>query len=158
VKTLIIIFITILSTFSLASAQKISVEKRGKNDVYTSNVSKKLSYKELSVKMKSNEEAYKLISQARANSNFIKGAGFVGGFLIGWPIGTFLRGDDPKWAMAGAGLGVILITAPLAKGVREKTKEAVDIYNNSLGFDYQEDKPQFYVVTNKNGIGLSMKF
>ena len=52
----------------------------------------------------------------KANTNFwtYYSLSYIGGAVIGWPIGTAIGGGNPDWNLALAGGGFILISIPFA--------------------------------------------
>lgn len=57
----------------------------------------------------------------------------VGGFLMGWPIGGALAGEDsPQWGMAYAGGGAVLASVPLLLLSQSSLKKAVRAHNAAL--------------------------
>lgn len=83
--------------------------------------------------MKPVPEAYAAYKKAKSNYNGAQVMGFVGGFLIGWPLGTAIGGGDPEWGLAAAGAGVLLLSIPLSKGYSKNARNAVSIYNAQTG-------------------------
>ena len=79
-----------------------------------------------------NPEAHKLMRKARTNVTVAGVLGFAGGFLIGFPLGTAIGGGKPKWALAGAGAGLLLTSVPFSLAYSKQAKNAVNIYNNGL--------------------------
>ena len=45
--------------------------------------------------------------------------GGIGGFLVGWTLGTALGGGDPDWTVAGVGAGFIALSIPFAIKVKK---------------------------------------
>lgn len=78
-------------------------------------------------------EAYTAYKKAKSNYNGAQVLGFIGGALIGWPLGTALAGGDPEWGLAAAGAGVLLISIPLNNGYSKNIRNAVSIYNAESG-------------------------
>ena len=78
--------------------------------------------------MQYNQEAYNEFKKAKSSYDAVQVVGFVGGFLIEWPVGTALRGGDPQWGLAGVGAGLILISIPLSSGFSTHAIKAVEIY------------------------------
>ena len=81
--------------------------------------------------MQSNEEAYKLALKGKSGYSTGNVLGFIGGFMIGWPIGAAIGGGDPNWAIAGGGAAVLVIAIPVMSSASKKLKEAVDIYEGT---------------------------
>jgi hypothetical protein len=108
----------------------------------------------LQQKFETSPEALALVNQAKSQYGTANVLGFVGGFLIGWPIGTAIGGGEPAWALAGAGAGILAVAIPINSSANKKVKQAVDIYNgglNSTGTAYLK-------LSGGNGLGLTLVF
>ncbi|HEY3405176.1 MAG TPA: hypothetical protein VGK59_17450 [Ohtaekwangia sp.] len=81
--------------------------------------------------MKDNPEAYAEFKKAKTNYDAGSAFAFVGGFLIGWPLGTAIGGGDPEWGLAAAGAGVLLFTIPFNSGFKKHARNAITIYNGT---------------------------
>ena len=111
------------------------------------------------VAMKSNSEALKLMKKAKSNYNFGLILGGLGGGLIGYPIGTSLGGGDPNWTLAGVGAALVIISIPINTSINKNTQQAIELYNSSLDTtSFYNFKPEFTIIGNTNGIGISMSF
>jgi len=118
---------------------------------------RKLSPKALLGITYSNLEAYKEMQIAKRNSDASGVISFIGGFLIGWPIGTALSGGEPEWKLAGIGAALIAITIPMTTAYRKHTIKAVHIYNDGLKeIGYNQTELKLNLVS--NGIGIKMTF
>jgi len=155
---------TILTlTFALAiltfcNAQQIEMEKVFGGYKYTQNGTV-MKMKDLLKTMESNQQAFDLIKKAQSNNTVASIFGGAGGFLVGWTIGTSLGGGDANWTLAGVGAGLIVIAIPFSSGANKNAKQAVELYNSSLNStSFYEFKPEFKIIGNGNGIGLSMNF
>ncbi|GGF26723.1 hypothetical protein [Echinicola rosea] len=154
-KTILTLIIT-LAVSALCSAQRIESQKVFGGYQYTLN-GQPISLKHMTIAMESNPEAFDLIKKARANTTIASIFGFAGGALIGWPIGTAIGGEEPNWALAGIGAGLIAVAIPISSSANKKTNQAIEIYNSNL-YSSGYFKPEFKFLTNKNGIGLAMSF
>ena len=105
----------------------------------------------------SNPEAYQEMKRAKSNHSLANVMGFIGGGLIGWPIGTAIGGGEPKWVLAGAGAVVLFFAIPLSTGYNKRSKSAVEIYNSGLA-QSQLKSPSFTLASTQNGIGLLISF
>ena len=85
---------------------------------------------EVQDRMKIVPEAFQEFKKAKSNYDAAQVLGFVGGFLIGWPLGTALGGGDPQWGLAGGGAALLLATIPLHRGYKKHAKSALTIYNS----------------------------
>ncbi len=156
-KALLTLTIIIVS-ITISNAQKISIEKTFGGLKFTQS-GKDLTMNELVSTMKSNQNSYKLIKSANSNNLLAQVIGGIGGGLIGYPIGTAIGGGKPNWTLAGIGAGLVGISIPISSNVTRKAKKAVEIYNSSLNPTTSTNfNPNFKILTNSNGIGLSMNF
>jgi len=72
------------------------------------------------------------IKKARTNSIIAGVFGFIGGVLIGWPVGEAIAGvEKPKWYLAGIGGGIIIATIPFSMDGVKSTKAAVKSFNKN---------------------------
>ena len=156
-KTILTLLIA-LATLTFCNAQKIEIEKIFGGYKYTQN-GVQMTLKEMAKAMESNPEAFGIIKKAQSDTILSSIIGSAGGFLIGWPLGTALGGEDPDWSLAGIGAGLVLIGIPISTSATKKTKQAVELYNSSLNStSFNSFKPEFKVVADKNGIGISVNF
>jgi outer membrane lipoprotein SlyB len=154
----ILTLIFALATITFCNAQKIEMEKVFGGYTYTQN-GNQMTMKDLVKTMESNKQAFDLIKKAQSNNTLASIIGFAGGGLIGWPIGTAVGGGDANWTLAGIGAGLVAIGIPISSSVNKKAKQAVELYNSSLNStSFYEFKPEFKILANGNGIGLSINF
>ncbi|WP_396602114.1 hypothetical protein [Algibacter sp. R77976] len=153
----LILVITLLLT-SFVNAQKIDTEKVFGGYKYTYN-DELISIGDLASIIESNTNAFKLIKKGRTNRSLSGVLGFAGGALVGWPIGNSLGGGDPNWTMAGIGAGLIIVAIPISSKANKKINQAVELYNASLNATSSTTfKPEFKIIANGTGFGLSMNF
>ncbi|CAA0234271.1 hypothetical protein [Tenacibaculum maritimum] len=157
-KKTILVFILTLTTITICNAQKIEMKKVFGGYQYTQNGNRMTMGKLVKV-MKSNSEALKFMKKAKSNNVLASILGGAGGALIGFPIGTAIGGGDANWTLAGIGAGLVAIGIPISSGANKNAKKAVELYNASLNSaSFYKFKPEFKIVANGNGIGLSMNF
>ncbi|MEM9389420.1 MAG: hypothetical protein AAGA02_03035 [Bacteroidota bacterium] len=101
-----------------------------------------------------NEAAYKAMKKAKANYDPAIGLSFVGGTLVGWPLGTALGGGDPNWALAGIGAGLIIAAIPLGSAFNKHAIRAVDLFNG----DNDKSSTRLYYGLTNHGLGLELRF
>lgn len=82
--------------------------------------------------MESNASTIDLMKKAQSSNSIANVMGFIGGGLIGWPIGTAIGGGDAQWALASAGAALVAIAIPISYGAHKKAKKAVEIYNSGI--------------------------
>lgn len=75
-------------------------------------------------------ESEALFRKAKNQYNFSQIFGFIGGFMIGYPIGTSLAGGEFNVPMAATGAGMIAIAFPAAKSANQNLMRAIDVYNS----------------------------
>ena len=157
-KKTILTLILALTTMTICNAQKIEMKKVLGGYHYTQN-GNRMTMGKLVNAMESNSEALTFMKKAKSNNVLASILGGAGGALIGFPIGTAIGGGDANWTVAGIGAGLVAIGIPISSGVNKNVNKAVELYNSSLNStSYYEFKPEFKIVANRNGIGLSMNF
>ncbi len=157
-KKTILTLIFALATVTFCNAQKIEMEKVFGGYKYTQN-GKEMKMGDLVNTMQSNANALGFIKKARTNNTIASILGGAGGALIGFPIGQSLGGGDANWTLAGIGAGLIVVAIPISSSANKKAKQAVELYNSSLNLtSYYQFKPEFQIIANAKGIGLTMNF
>lgn len=155
----IIIFCLVLFTCFALKAQNqsdsIQIEmKFGTNYIYQG---KKLNPRQLLNVMEVNPEAYDVMKKAKRNYDAAQVFSFIGGALIGYPIGTAIGGGDPNWLLAGIGVGVVGVAIPFSIAFNKNARSAVALYNEglrTLGHQNVEMK----LGMSANGVGLTVTF
>ncbi len=146
------------AAMTFCNAQKIEMTKIFGGYKFTQDGTP-LNRRDLVKTMQPNQEAFDLIKKSQSNNTLASIFSFVGGGLIGWPIGTAIGGGEPNWTLAGVGAGLIVISIPISSNAGKKAKQAVELYNSSLSqTSYNENKPKLKLVANGHGIGISMNF
>ncbi len=144
-------------TFGQTASDSISMKKVfGAYQFYQGE--QRLNMKQLVNTMKPNEQAYQQIKSAQSSYTLATISGAVGGFMVGWPIGTAIGGGEPNWTIAGIGAGLIVISIPISQSSNKKAKQAVETYNGSLGPGSSGDKRELSLSLTGNGIGLTLNF
>lgn len=147
-----------LATLTFCNAQRIEIKKSFGGYIYSQNGAR-MTMGDMVDAMESNAAALRLIKKARANNATASVIGFVGGGLIGWPIGTALAGGESNWNLAAYGAGLVVVTIAISTRSNRQAKKAVELYNASLETSsLYEFKPQFSFIANGNGLGFSMSF
>lgn len=156
-KTLFLLII-VISAF-MAKAQNVSdtiqIEKRH-GTVFIQN-STPLSPAKLTQLARPYPMAHSEMKKAQANLFAGTFFSYLGGFMIGYPIGTAIGGGEPVWAMAAVGAGCIVIAIPFSSGYTRHAKNAVQIINGELKQDAVSQIELKFGAT-QNGLGLTLKF
>ncbi len=156
-KTILSLFLT-LATITICEAQQIEMKKAFGGYQYTQNRNI-MTMGDLVNVMESNPEAQNIMKKANSNNVLVSILGGAGGALIGYPIGTSFGGGDANWTLAAIGVGLVAVAIPISSNVNKSAEKAVELYNSSLNTtSFHEFKPEFNIVANGKGIGLSMNF
>jgi len=144
-------------TFGQTASDSISMKKVfGGYQFYQGE--KRLNMNQLVSMMKPNNQAYQQIKSAQSTYTLSTIIGGVGGFMVGWPIGTALGGGEPNWTMAGIGAGLIVVSIPISQSFNKKAKQAVETYNSGLQTNSFWDKNELKLSLTGNGLGLTLNF
>lgn len=154
VLSMVCLFCLIIS----CTAQKIDVEKAFGGYKFTQN-GELLKMNQLADKVSGNFESRKLMRSAKSKIGISSVLSGIGGFLIGWPIGTAIGGGEPNWIMAAGGVVLAGIGFPIGSKGYKQVREAVRLHNKSLenpsGATF---KPQFEIAASPNRVGLLIRF
>jgi hypothetical protein len=82
--------------------------------------------------LKPNPEAFGYFQKAKMNNVFALVCSAVGGFAIGWELGTSLGAKSINWGIMGGGIAVAGFSFAFAFGAKRNLSKAVRIYNASL--------------------------
>lgn len=94
--------------------------------------------------------------KSRKISTYSGISGFAGGLLVLLPVSTLmLGGDNPEWALAGAGAALLGVSFVLSKSSGKKAQEAIDQYNLSYG---NKTGMKSSIILSGQGIGINIKF
>jgi len=159
-KIAIILTLLVVSmsfTFGQTASDSISMKKVfGGYQFYQGE--QRLNVNQLVNTMKPNNQAYQQIKSAQSTYTLATIIGGVGGFMVGWPIGTALGGGEPNWTMAGIGAGLIVVSIPISQSFNKKAKQAVETYNSGLQTNSFWDKNELKLSLTGNGLGLTLNF
>jgi hypothetical protein len=106
--------------------------------------------------MEVNPEAYVEFKKAKSSYDAAQVFGFVGGFMIGWPIGTAIGGGEPQWGLAAGGAAVLLLSVPISNGFKRHASKAISIYNSQSGTANM--RPQFHLNIMGAGARMVVRF
>jgi hypothetical protein len=120
--------------------------------------SKILRWNQLLSKMESNEDAYWQMNSARNSKVLADVVGGLGGFALGWTIGTALAGGEASGILVIVGVGLIVTSIPITQSSYRKAKHAVRMYNNGLPTSYIRPKAELKLAATSNGLGLIWNF
>ena len=117
-----------------------------------------LTYRQLYEIMKDDSELEPIMNKAWSYKTFSNVTGFVGGFMIGWTIGTMISGHKPDYVIGGIGCGLLFLTIPTSSHGSKKARNAVDIYNKKYPTSFMNSKTEIKFAFNPNGFSLRFLF
>ena len=117
---------------------------------------KNLTLRQLIEVTANNADAQAEMKLAKKNADVATVLGAIGGFMVGWPLGTAIGGGEPNWALAGVGAGFIGVGIPFSIKYAKHAKNAVALHNESIG---QVGKSMdFSIGINNNGLALKFTY
>lgn len=150
--TLVVTLICGLKIYAQSSEYSIQVKKEAIGTSFLQD-EEKLSPRELLEITRYNPSAYEEMKRAKSNNDASTVIGAIGGFLVGWPLGTALAGGDPNWTMAGIGAGLIGVSIPFTALYTKHARKAVDIHNQAIQ-QASRNNFDFSIGITGNGLGL----
>lgn len=153
--TLVVILICTLAIYAQSNQYSIQVKKAAIGTSFLQN-EEKLSPRQLLEITRYNQSAYEEMKRAKGNYDASTVLGAIGGFLVGWPLGTAIAGGDPNWTMAGIGAGFIGVSIPFTALYTKQAKNAVDIHNQEVRRISHNNFDLGIGITG-NGFGLRLK-
>lgn len=157
-KKLCILLITVFSIVNSYAQTDTIRMKSGFWGIQFIQDKKKLNFGQVVALMEPNAEAYKLIRSARTNNTWSGVLSGIGGFLIGWPVGTAIGGGDPEWAMAAAGAGLVVASIPFTVAANKKSRAAIDTYNLGLKSTGGVSEPKLFLNFTGSSAGIALHF
>ncbi len=119
---------------------------------------KRLTVNQLTQALQVNQQAYTQIKKAKTSLTMATILGGVGGFMVGWPIGTAIAGGEANWAMAGIGAGIIAVSIPISSSFNRQAKNAVATFNGDLHRSSFWQRNELKLQYSGNGVGLALQF
>ena len=116
----------------------------------------RLNFNQLPFVMEENGEAYYVIKKAKSNYTASTVLSSVGGFLLGWQIGSAIFSGNPNWGLAGVGGGLIIVSIPFFTKSFHLSLDAIERHNSALSGATGRLELNFGATG--NGVGLIMRF
>lgn len=82
----------------------------------------------------------------------------VGGFAVGYPLGTQLSDGEPNWTLAYVGLGTMGIGLILALISQDYYDDAIDLYITNIGGGISHINHNSQPIFTSTGVGISFRF
>ncbi|MFD2588383.1 hypothetical protein ACFSQJ_15710 [Croceitalea marina] len=119
----------------------------------------RLNWKELEEATTAVENANLLIKKARTQRTLSNVGAFISGGLIGIPLGQESAGREPTWELAYVSGAFFLVSFHLSLKSFNNVNKGVDLYNLTVNKTAQyQFQPELQVVSNKQGLGLALRF
>lgn len=153
------VFILLMAFLPHVSAQEtantIVVEKTPVGFRYSQD-GQYLSLPQLAKALESNQEAHSLIKSAQTSNTFATVIGGLGGFALGWSVGTYIGTGEMLLPVLVTGIGLIVVSIPFTLCSNWKTKRAVNIFNSQVQTPSTSADVRF--TLSGNGFGLTLRF
>ena len=108
--------------------------------------------------LNNNTTSAKYFSKAKGNAGLLQVTSYLGGALIGYPIGTMLGGGKPLWKLAAVGCGILVISIPIVSSVNANLLKAVNAYNQESALTKKDNFFDVKLGLNQSGVALIMHF
>lgn len=138
-------------------SQKIEYKKHALGYKYTMN-DQRLNLKDITILTSHIDGSRERIQKVKGLNILNQIIGGVGGFCLGYSIGSMIRGAKPDWKLVGAGAGLVLTTIPIGNEMNKIVRSVVDDYNTSLDDSALHEKPNIGVGSGQYGYGLVIQF
>jgi hypothetical protein len=157
-RNILFTFLLTLIVSGLSAQQPGAIEIRRSfwGTTYRQN-DQKLSAAGLMEKLRENPAAFSEMKKARTNQTFSAIFSGVGGFMVGWPLGTAAGGGDANWTLAGIGAGLIVAAIPFEIAFNKRARNAINTYNSGLGKSSWR-KPALNLGFTRHGMGMKLSF
>jgi hypothetical protein len=119
---------------------------------------KVLTMTQLAMAVRSSEAATNELKKASTVNSFGSIFAYLGGALIGYPLGWAIGSGQMNWPMFGIGCGLAAFSIPFSRSVNRRVKSAVEFYNNDQKVPVIQETSEIKVGLVPNGIGLTMTF
>ncbi|MFZ4582455.1 MAG: hypothetical protein ACOYM7_07375 [Paludibacter sp.] len=106
-----------------------------------------------------NTQSFALYQSAKSTSGFAGVLGYIGGFFVGYGLGTMIYRPDVGLKMTGIGCGILVVAIPIISSAENKLKKAVQSYNmDTKNTSLTTPKQQIQLTTVQNGVGIAFTF
>ncbi len=159
-KSVIFLFSLILciSVFGQNSNDSIQVINVGSNYRCEQN-GHVLNLRQITQLMKTDKEATKYLKSAKLSNGISVILGCAGGFLIGYPIGTYIAGRGVDLSMLAVGISFLVVDIPVNIATKRNLIKAINHYNsNQSGTGSMNNAYDIQMGLTQNGIGITLRF
>jgi hypothetical protein len=156
-KLLLSFILTLFMSYGFSQTKQDTITiKKGFGTYYIQN-GKMLKPKQLLELTKSNPVAHEVMLKAKKNQTPAVIFGGIGGFCIGYSLGSLVSGSDVNWPLLGAGIGLSAISIPFSSAYTKHTTAAVKAYNEGLQ-QKSYRKVRLESMIGAHGLGLRATF
>lgn len=117
-----------------------------------------LTMNRLELLLNKNASSAKYYSKATRNTGLLQVMSYLGGALIGYPIGTMLGGGKPIWELAAVGCGILVISVPIVTSANANLLKAVNAFNQESVLTKKDNFFDLKLGLNQSGVALIMHF
>ncbi|MFV0606003.1 MAG: hypothetical protein ACK5NK_09205 [Niabella sp.] len=149
--TVLLLLLSANTLFSQNANTPITVEQSFWGTRFTQD-GQNLKMKQLLSITQNNTAAYGKMKKARSNNTVGTIIGSIGGFMVGYTLGTAISGK-PNWAVAEVGAGLIGVSIPFSVSAVKHAKKGAALYNEGVS-NATANNLQLNVGSTQNGIGL----
>lgn len=141
----------------LAKKDTIEIFKKGLGNTFTYK-GEDLSLSQIKNLLRENPNSYALYQSAKGTSDFANLIAYIGGFCLGYGLGTAIREPEIGLKLAGVGCGILVVALPIVKSAENKLKKAVIVYNADTKENAYIPPYKLQLAATTNGVGLVIKF
>jgi len=159
-KPIIFLFYLLICipVFSQSSNDSIQIIKINTNYRYE-HQGHFLNLQQMTQIMKTDKEATKYLKSAKLSNGISVIFEFAGGFLIGYPIGTYITGKGANISMLAVGIGFLVVNIPINIATKRNLTKAINSYNTSIsGTGLINNTYDLHMGFTQNGIGITLRF
>lgn len=151
----ILVFLTTTLLIGQANSE-LTVENSFFTGISFKKADSKLSFEKVLILVNENETAKTFLRKSKNQATASSIVGAIGGFFIGFPIGTAIGGGEPNWNLLYAGVGVSIISIPIYNSAVKNARKGAQQYNETLVTNYKS--PQLLLTINPVGAGFKLSF
>lgn len=157
-KIIVYIIFIILCSLNLYSQDvSDSIEIRMSNGVQFRQHGRLLTPRKMLEILKEDNAAYSEMVIAKSRYDLSLLVGIPGGFLIGWPIGTYIAGGTPSLRMASVGVALSVLSIAFNLSYNRHARTAAGYYNEGLKL-VEGAKTSVNLGLCNHGLGLTVRF
>jgi hypothetical protein len=152
---LVVALVLLTGIIGYANAQQIEITHKLAGTKYVRE-DDELSARQVQQILQVDETLAEQFKKSRNLSTYSGITGFAGGILMLLPVSTLiLGGENPEWALAGVGAGLVGVSIGLSKKSGQHAQQAIEQYNL---LHTKKSNSRSTLQISAQGIGISIKF